>query len=279
MHHDLVQPVVAVGQHAATLHRRAGLAVHAVLATHGDGGGARGGIDVAGGNGSLLEQVVAEGIVHQGGGVVWQGGSGIGPGRGDVACGHRIDHGRQRFVIDGDGSGEVQGLGAGRCNAGGDGLADEAHLVGRQHRPGRRPRPRRLRHHADRLDLRQVGGGEDPGARLGRNSDRADQSMGMRAADEHDLLRAAQNDVGNELATAAQVAIILRPAQRRPDAPMRVFARSAQRCADATVPMVLRPGQRSASAPGPARTVSAAPPPHRVRRSRARTDCAARRGR
>ena len=63
--HDLVQPVVAIRQHAAALHRRTRLAVHAVFAGDRDLGGARGGVDVAADDRPFLEQVVAEVVVHR----------------------------------------------------------------------------------------------------------------------------------------------------------------------------------------------------------------------
>ena len=206
--HDFVEPVVAIREHAAALHRCAGLPVHAVFAADGDLGVARGGFDVAAGDRPLLEQVVTEVFVHQGG-----------------AAGARrlcIHHRVERPVVDGDGSGEVLGFGAGRRDAGGDRLADIAHLVGRERRPGRRAGAGRLRHHPDRLDPRQIGGGEYPAPRGGRDRDRADVGMRVRTAQEHDLLGAAQRDVGDELAAAAQVAIVLLAQQRRAD-PVALF--------------------------------------------------------
>ena len=151
----------------------------------------------------LLEQIVAEVFVHEGGAA--------------GARGRCIDHRVERPVVDGDGGGEVLGFGAGRRDAGGDRLADIAHLVGRERRPGRRAGAGRLRHHPDRLDPRQVGRGEDPAPRGGRDGDRADVGVGVRAAQEHDLLGTAQRDVRDELAAAAQVAIVLLAQQRRAD--------------------------------------------------------------
>ena len=121
--HDFVEPVVAIREHAAALHRCAGLPVHAVFAAHGDLGVARGGFDVAARDRPLLEQVVTEVFVHQ------RGAAG--------ARGLCIHHRVERPVVDGDGGGDVLGFGAGRCDAGGDRLADVAHLVGRERRPGR----------------------------------------------------------------------------------------------------------------------------------------------
>ncbi len=64
--HDLVEPVVATGEHAAALHRCAGLPVHAVFAADRDRGGTCRGVDVTARDGPLLEQVVAEVVMHQG---------------------------------------------------------------------------------------------------------------------------------------------------------------------------------------------------------------------
>ena len=204
--YDLVEPVVAAGQHRAALHRRAGLPVHAVFAGDDDLGGARRRVDVAGLQRALAEDVVAPIFVHQ-----------------RAAAAHRrgsVDHRVEHLEI------------------------DMTERRGPRPRPGsarrRRRSPRRhsapcrwraaamaatwrpkLVDDADRLHPRQVGGGEDAALRAGRHGDAADAGMRVRAAQKHDVLRAGQPDVGDELAAAAQVPVILLAQDRRADA---VFA-------------------------------------------------------
>ena len=60
-------------------------------------------------------------------------------------------------------------------------------------------------------------GGEDAPLGVGRHGDAADAGMRMRAAQEHDLLRAGQADVGNKLAAPAQMPVVLPAQQRRAD--------------------------------------------------------------
>src|SRR2546423_14675675 len=54
-----------MGQNGAALHRRAGLAVHAVFAGDRDLGGAGGGLDVATLEGAVAEQIVAPALMHE----------------------------------------------------------------------------------------------------------------------------------------------------------------------------------------------------------------------
>ena len=204
--HDLVEPVVAIGEDAAAFHRRAGLPVHAVFAGHGDRRPRARRLRCRRPRSSAPEQVVAEATRARGAGL---------PPRSRARIHHRVE----RLVVDRDGGGEVLGFGAGRRDAGGDRLADIAHLVGRERRPGRRAGARRLRHDPDRLDARQIGGGEYPApcAPGGTAIERMSR-MRVRAAQEHDLLGTAQRDVGDKLAAAAQVAIVLLAQHRRADA-------------------------------------------------------------
>ncbi len=198
--HDLVEPIVAIGEHAAAFERRARLPLHAKFAGHRHIGRARRGIDVAALQRVLDVEVVAPLLVHR-----------------VAAAAHvarRVDHRVQYLEIDRDGIGEVFRLAARRRNAGGDRLADIAHLVGGERRPGRRFGAGRVRDDADRLDPRQIGRGEDAAARLGRHRDRSDPRMRMRAADKRDVHRARQFDVRDELAAPVQMPVVL-PAQQR----------------------------------------------------------------
>ena len=104
--HELVEPMVAIGQNRAALERHAGLAVHAIVAPHHDRGLARGRVDVAALHHPLDVEIVAPMLVQQAGRAVHRGGG--------------IDDRRQHLVFDGHGSGDVFGFGAGGGDAGGD---------------------------------------------------------------------------------------------------------------------------------------------------------------
>ena len=62
--HDLVEPVVAIGEHGAAFERSARLPVHTVFAGHGDLGGARRGVDIAAFEHPLAIEVVAPLLVN-----------------------------------------------------------------------------------------------------------------------------------------------------------------------------------------------------------------------
>ena len=132
---------------------------------------------------------------------------------------------RQFVEVHFDRGGEVLGLGAGRGDADGDGLADMAHLVLREHRLLRRLEAGQRTDRDDRRDAGQIGGREHQAVRL---ADRADARVGDRAAHEGKFLHAGQPDVGDEHATAAQVAIVLLARNRTPDA-LSVHAALARR--------------------------------------------------
>ena len=63
----------------------------------------------------------------------------------------RVRDGRQRVVVDDDALGGVDGLRAGLGHDGGDDVADESHLVGREHGP-----VQRLGHHRELLQRRET---------------------------------------------------------------------------------------------------------------------------
>ncbi len=213
--HDLVEPVIARGQHGAAFQGRPRLPVHPVLAFDDDLRGLCRAVDIAGFDAPFEVEIVAPILVHQGAAATQRG--------------RRIDDGIERLEIDGDARGEVLRQGAARRDAGGDRLADIAHLVGRQRRPRRRLGAAGLRHHPDRRHPRQIGRGEDMAARCMRHRDPADPGMGMRAAQEGHLLRAGQPYVRHELAAPAQVPVILPAQQRGTDAVAGLFG--LHRCA------------------------------------------------
>ncbi len=203
INHDLVEPVVAISQDGAAFERRAGLPVHAVFAGDRDLGGAGGGLDIAALDVPLQIEVVAPAVVHEMA----------------AAAPHlrRVDRRFQHLELDGDRIGEILRLAAGRRDAGGDRLADIAHLVGGERRPRRRFGAGRLGHDPDRLKARQIGRGIYPALRLRWHRDRADPGVGMRAAQKGDLLDAGQADVRHELAAAIEVPLVLLAQQRGAD--------------------------------------------------------------
>jgi hypothetical protein len=84
-----------------------------------------------------------------------------------------------------------------------------AYLAGRQHRLRRRFEPRQAGHRNDRLHADQVLRHEHRCFRAGRLADGANARMRDGAAHEGQVTHAGQPDVGDELALAAQVAVIL----------------------------------------------------------------------
>ena len=201
--HDLVEPVIAVGQHGAAFHRRPRLPVHPVFALDDDLRIARRRLDVAAGDGALDEEVVAPMLMDE-------------RAAGVERC-RCVDHCVEHLEVDDDAGGDVFRLGAGRRDAGGDRLADIAHLVGGERRPGRRFGAARLRHDADRLHLRQVCGGEDAAACIAGYGNRPNARMRMRAAQEDHLGQSRHADVRDELPAAAQVPVVFLAQQRGAD--------------------------------------------------------------
>jgi hypothetical protein len=65
-----------------------------------------------------------------------------------------------------------------------------------------------MRGYPDRLDARQIGRGKDVAAQLGRNRDRSDAGMGMRATDKGHIHRAGQFNVWDELAAAVKMPLV-----------------------------------------------------------------------
>ena len=203
--HDLVEPVVATGEHAAAFERRSRLPVHAEFARHGDFGSPRRGLDVAALEPVLEIEIVAPALVHRVAAAA------------QVAP--RVDDRIEHLVIDADPLRQVFRFAAGQRNAGGDRLADIAHLVRGERRPGRRFGAGRVGHDADRLDARQLGRGVDAALRFGRDGNRSQPGMRVGAAQEGHLERPRQLDVGHKLAAAMQMAIVFAARQRRADTP------------------------------------------------------------
>ena len=84
--------------------------------------------------------------------------------------GHRrrgIDDRRQHLELDAHRSGEILGLGAGRRDAGGDALADIAHLLRGERRIARDLEARHLRDRPHLREPRQIARGEDASAASG----------------------------------------------------------------------------------------------------------------
>ena len=135
--------------------------------------------------------------------------------RAGLAARQHVVHRGQRIEIDLDPGRDVFRLAGGRRDAHGDGLADMPHLVARQHRLRRRLESGERGVGPDRQDPVEVGGDEHAVAQLRRNPDRPDARMGDRAAQEHHMLHARQIDVADELAQAADVALVFLSRQPR----------------------------------------------------------------
>ncbi|MFZ0020478.1 MAG: hypothetical protein WAL10_24435 [Acetobacteraceae bacterium] len=195
INHDLIEPVVAIGENTPTLHRSSGLSVHPVFAANRDVRGPHGGFEVAALERPLLEQVVAEVFVHKAGA--------------SSARRRSSDHRVEWMKINSDSGGEILSFCTRSRDAGGDRFADIPHFVSRKRWPGRRTCAGRLRHHPDRLDPWQVGGGEDPASGGGWHRNRAYMGMRVGAAQKYDLVGTAQRNVSDELTAAAQVPVVL----------------------------------------------------------------------
>ena len=135
-----------------------------------------------------------------------------------VSAGCGVDDRRQHLEIDVDRIGEVLRFGAGRRDAGGNGLADITDLVRGQRRIARDLEPVDLRHRPHLGEARQVARGEDPSLGVGRDGDGLDAGMRVRAADKRHVLRVRQLHVGDELPAAVQVARVFLAQQRGADA-------------------------------------------------------------
>ncbi len=203
INHDLIEPVIAIGENTTTLHRSSGLSVHPVFAANRDVRGPHGGFEITALERPLLEQVVAEVFVHK-----------AGASRARSRCG---DHRVERLKINSDSGCEILSFCTRLPDAGGDGFADIPHFVSHKRWPGWRTCAGRLRHHPDRLDPWQVGGGEDPASGGGWHRNRANMGMRVGAAEKYDLVGTAQRNVSDELAAAAQMAVVLLARHRRAD--------------------------------------------------------------
>ena len=201
---ELVQPMVAIGQHRAPLERHRDMPVHAIGPAHHHVGGAGHLVEVALLEYPLDEQVVRPALVHQAGRLGQRGG--------------RVDDCRQHLEIDADRIGEVLRFGAGRRDACGNGVADIADLLRCQRRIARDLEPVHLRHRPHLGEARQVARGEDASLGVGRDGDALDAGMRVRAADKGDVLRVRQPHVGHELSAPVQVARVFLAQQRGADA-------------------------------------------------------------
>jgi hypothetical protein len=190
--------VIATGEHGTAFEWRTRLAVHAILPRYDDLRSAGRGLDVATFDDPLDVEIVAPGFVDES--------------TAAAQFGRCVDDGGERLEIDRDRIGDVFRGVARRRDAGGDCLADIAHLVGRERRPRRRFGARGARHDADRLHPWQIRCREDVPSRLGRHRNRSYPGMRMWAAQEDHLLGAGEPDVRHELAPPAEVSVIL-PAQ------------------------------------------------------------------
>ena len=130
---------------------------------------------------------------------------------------HVVD-GRQLLELDDDARRDVLRLGAAFGEAHGDQLADVADLACGQRRLVRDLEARQAGDRGDRLHLCQVVRSEDRATVQIRDRNAADARVRDRAAHERDLFHAGQADVADELAAAAQVAVVLLADQPAADA-------------------------------------------------------------
>ena len=156
-----------------------------------------------------------------------------------------VEHRRQRLVLDVDQLGRVLGERARARDDGGDGLADEAHAVEREHVPraglGLRPRRDGRR---ERRQVAQVLAADDERDAVERARpravDRDDPRVRVRAAAEGDVQRARRLDVVEVDAAAREEAGILDAHHARADVAAGHRACSwsacAARCTASTMP-------------------------------------------
>ncbi len=203
VHLELVEPRVPFAQNAAPLHRRHRLARGADMAADLDRRVLLRLREVRVDQG-FQKDVVAPVVVHQRG-----------------RFGARFDHvddGRQLLVVGVDLRGDVLGFGAGGRDAHRDRLAHQAHLVLRERPEVRGLESRERGHGADRLDAVEVLHREYAVLESGGLLDAEDASMRDRRAHERHLQHARALDVADELAAAAQVAVVFLAAERRANA-------------------------------------------------------------
>ncbi len=203
VHHQLAQPRLPLGHHAAALQRAHDLPRGAQFPRHRHRGLGLGGLEVhvdrAG-----EEEIVAPVLVHQ-------------------RCARlaRLQHvggDGQRIEVELDLAGEVLGLRPRRRNAHGDELADVAHLARREDRLQRGLEARQRRIRADRRHAREVLGDEHAVADRRRDTDGPDARMRERAAQERHLHHAGQAYVPDILPAPAHIAVVLLAQQPRADA-------------------------------------------------------------
>jgi len=158
------------------------------------GGGVPNGVE-PGVDAGLQEHVVAPGLVHR---------RAAGPARGQ-----HVDDGRQLGVVDPHLCREVLRSRPGRGHADSDRLAHVPHLALRQHRLRGRLEARQGGVGDDRQHAVQVIDGKDLCLVPRRLADGQDARVRERAADEGEVAHARKPDVGDELAFAAQIAVVL----------------------------------------------------------------------
>ncbi len=136
-----------------------------------------------------------------------------------------IDHRWQGLVLDFHCGREVLGLRPRRRDAHGHRFAHVTHLVRRQDRLAGGLEALKTRIGDNRSRVLEIGDGEHLALPAGRLSDGQDAGVGVGAADEGKVAHAGQAQVGDELASAAQIAVVFLAGDRLPDAvpPVRRF--------------------------------------------------------
>jgi hypothetical protein len=120
-------------------------------------------------------------------------------------------HWRQFIEVDLDCGGEVLRRGTSFGDAYRYRLADVAHLFGGQYRLHGWLEPWQARYGNDRLHADKILRNEDRRFVTSRLANGSDARVGERTADESQITHAGKADIRDELALAAQVALILQP--------------------------------------------------------------------
>ena len=201
---QLVQPLIAIGQHGTAFHRHGHLPVHSVSALDNDLGSLPGLIDLAALEHAFDIEIVRPTLMQEA--------------RRILQHQFRIDDSRKDFIFDVDLADQVLRLAAGRGDTGGNDLTNKTDLVLGQSGIARDPKPIDLRNRPHLGEVRQMIGSENLSFQVGGNADRLDAGMCMRAAHERHILQIWKFQVGDELTLAAQVPRIFLPKKAGADA-------------------------------------------------------------
>src|SRR5260370_12474586 len=129
---------------------------------------------------------------------------------------HIVDR-RKLFEVQRHRGRDILGLRPGRRHAHGDEFSDVTHFAGRQDTLLRYLEPAQAGYGADRLYPRQIRGREHDIAITLRHVDGLYPGVRQRAADEGDILKTCEPDIGHVLAASAHEAIVFLARKPSPD--------------------------------------------------------------